>query len=124
MNIFVLFRYNTYGTPLSPILEERESASNSESANVTRDDSGDASIASKGGSNSLSEDDVLLIDTQTNRATLVEGVPSHSQQSQVKTKSNSNNPVKSIHSNSSQNIKLYLDLQTVIRIFTKIPILY
>lgn len=76
-------RYNTFGTPLSPILEERESASNSDSVNVTRDDSQDMSTASKGGSSSLSEDDVLLIDTQTNRATIVEGVQSYSQESQV-----------------------------------------
>ncbi|OXU24143.1 hypothetical protein TSAR_007773 [Trichomalopsis sarcophagae] len=78
----ISIRYNTYGTPLSPILEERESAGNSESFNNTRDDSRDASITSKGGSNSLSEDDVLLIDTQTNRATLVEGGSTHSQESQ------------------------------------------
>jgi hypothetical protein len=64
-------------------MEERESTSNSESANVTRDDSRDTSIVSKGGSNSLAEDDVLLIDTQTNRATLVEGISSYSQDSQV-----------------------------------------
>ncbi|XP_011496834.1 PREDICTED: uncharacterized protein LOC105361376 [Ceratosolen solmsi marchali] len=78
----ISIRYNTYGTPLSPILEERESTSISESTNITKDDSRDTSIASKGGSNSLSEDDVLLIDTQTNRATLVEGISSHSHNSQ------------------------------------------
>lgn len=80
-----VFRYNTYGTPLSPILEERESAGNSDSINLSRDNSRDVSIASKGGSNSLSEDDVLLIDMQTNRAMLVEGVQSLSQDSQVTT---------------------------------------
>ena len=67
-------RYNTYGTPLSPILEERESSGNSDSVSQIKDESQDASTASKGGSNSISEDDVLLIDTQTNQATLVEGV--------------------------------------------------
>lgn len=76
----MLCRYNTFGTPLSPILEERESSGNSDSLNLTRDD---VSTASKGDSNTLSEDDVLLIDTQTNKATLVEGGSSHSQESQV-----------------------------------------
>ncbi|XP_058807838.1 uncharacterized protein LOC131673673 isoform X3 [Phymastichus coffea] len=77
--IDIAIRYNTFGTPLSPILEERESASNSESINLTRDD---VSIASKGDSNTISEDDVLLIDVQTNRATLVEAGSTHSQESQ------------------------------------------
>ncbi|XP_014213844.1 intracellular protein transport protein USO1-like isoform X2 [Copidosoma floridanum] len=76
--IDISIRYNTFGTPLSPIMEERDSAT--DSTNVTRDNSRDASTASKGGSNSVSEDDVLLIDTQTNHATLVEG-SSHSHES-------------------------------------------
>ncbi|KAJ8682704.1 hypothetical protein QAD02_018496 [Eretmocerus hayati] len=80
--IDISIRYNTFGTPLSPILEERESAGNSESTNVTRTDSQDASITSKGGSNSLSEDDVLFIDTRTNQATLIQGVSSHPEESQ------------------------------------------
>ncbi|CAG5092807.1 Protein of unknown function [Cotesia congregata] len=62
-NIDIAIRYNLYGTPLSPILEERES-------NVTSESLGDASIASK--LSGFSED-VLVVDTRTNRVLLVEG---------------------------------------------------
>ncbi|KAL7288681.1 hypothetical protein TKK_0017407 [Trichogramma kaykai] len=72
--IDISIRYNSFGTPLSPIMEERENSNNSDSTN-NKDESQDASTASKGNGSSISEDDVLLIDTQTNRATLVEGVP-------------------------------------------------
>lgn len=59
----ITIRYNVFGTPLSPILEERESAVNSESV-------GDTSITSK-----LSEtyEDLLVVDTRTNKVMLVDG---------------------------------------------------
>ncbi|KAK0166354.1 hypothetical protein PV328_004780 [Microctonus aethiopoides] len=59
----IAIRYNIYGTPLSPILEERESAGTSESH-------GDTSIASK---LSALSDDVLVVDTRTNQFVIVEG---------------------------------------------------
>ncbi|XP_057320266.1 dentin sialophosphoprotein-like isoform X2 [Microplitis mediator] len=62
-NIDIAIRYNIYGTPLSPILEERES-------NATSESLGDASVASK--LSGFSED-VLVVDTKTNRVLLVEG---------------------------------------------------
>ncbi|XP_063995899.1 rho-associated protein kinase 1-like isoform X2 [Diachasmimorpha longicaudata] len=67
-NIDIAIRYNIYGTPLSPILEERESAVTSESF-ASRDDSREASEASR---LSLSED-VIVVDTRTNKVVLVEG---------------------------------------------------
>ncbi|XP_015109983.1 uncharacterized protein LOC107036496 isoform X2 [Diachasma alloeum] len=67
-NIDIAIRYNIYGTPLSPILEERESAVTSESF-ASREDSREASEASR---LSLSED-VIVVDTRTNKVVLVEG---------------------------------------------------
>ncbi|KAG7202421.1 hypothetical protein KM043_018733 [Ampulex compressa] len=64
----ISIRYNIYGTPLSPILEERESTVTSESL---MSNSRDASIASK---ESGPSDDVLLVDTRTNRMILLEGL--------------------------------------------------
>ncbi|XP_015588989.1 uncharacterized protein LOC107264820 isoform X3 [Cephus cinctus] len=66
----ISIRYNVYGTPLSPILEERESTVTSESI-ISKDDSRDDSIASK---ESVPSEDVLLVDTRTNKAVLLEGV--------------------------------------------------
>ncbi|XP_034950144.1 uncharacterized protein [Chelonus insularis] len=62
-NIDIAIRYNFYGIPLSPILEERESNLNSESL-------GDASVASK--ISGFSED-VLVVDMRTNQVVMVEG---------------------------------------------------
>ncbi|XP_011304266.1 uncharacterized protein [Fopius arisanus] len=67
-NIDIAIRYNVYGTPLSPILEERESAVTSESL-ASREDSREVSEGSRF---SLSED-VIVVDTRTNRVVLVEG---------------------------------------------------
>ena len=64
----ISIRYNIYGTPLSPILEERESGT-SESL-ISKDDSRDDSIASR--VSALSED-VLVVDTRTNQAMILEG---------------------------------------------------
>ncbi|XP_032685723.1 uncharacterized protein LOC116850953 isoform X3 [Odontomachus brunneus] len=64
----ISIRYNVYGTPLSPILEERES-------NVTSDslmsNSREASVASK---ESVPSEDVLLVNTCTNEMILLEGL--------------------------------------------------
>lgn len=57
-----------YGTPLSPIQEERESTLTSESL---MSNSRDTSIASK---ESATSDDVLLVDTRTNKMILLEGL--------------------------------------------------
>ncbi|XP_043290011.1 uncharacterized protein [Venturia canescens] len=67
-SVDISIRYNIYGTPLSPILEERESAATSESL-FSKEESADASIASR--VSALSED-VLVVDTLTNRAIIVE----------------------------------------------------
>lgn len=67
-SVDISIRYNIYGTPLSPILEERESAATSESL-FSKEESADASIASR--VSALSED-VLVVDTRTNRAIIVE----------------------------------------------------
>lgn len=64
----ITFRYNIYGTPLSPIQEERESTLTSESL---MSNSRDTSIASK---ESVTSDDVLLVDTRTNEMFLLEGL--------------------------------------------------
>ncbi|XP_017892455.1 STE20-like serine/threonine-protein kinase isoform X3 [Ceratina calcarata] len=61
----ISIRYNIYDSPLSPIQEERESTVNSESI---ISNSKDASIASK------ESDDVLLVDTRTNKMILLEGL--------------------------------------------------
>ncbi|XP_029032499.2 STE20-like serine/threonine-protein kinase isoform X1 [Osmia bicornis bicornis] len=63
----ISIRYNVYGTPLSPIQEERESTLNSESL---ISNSRDVSIASK---ESVGSDDILLIDTRTNKMILFDG---------------------------------------------------
>lgn len=60
-------RYNVYGTPLSPILEERESTVTSESL---MSNSREASVTSK---ESVPSEDVLLVDTRTNEMILLEG---------------------------------------------------
>lgn len=57
-----------YGTPLSPILEERESTVTSESL---MSNSRDVSIASR---ESVPSEDVLLVDTRTNEMVLLEGL--------------------------------------------------
>lgn len=57
-----------YGTPLSPILEERESTVTSESL---MSNSREASIASR---ESVPSEDVLLVDTRTNEMILLEGL--------------------------------------------------
>lgn len=62
------YRYNVYGTPLSPILEERESNVTSESLMSS---SREASIASR---ESMPSEDVLLVDTRTNEMILLEGL--------------------------------------------------
>lgn len=62
------FRYNVYGTPLSPILEERESTVTSESL---ISNSREVSIASR---ESVPSEDVLLVDTRTNEMILLEGL--------------------------------------------------
>ncbi|XP_012284175.1 uncharacterized protein LOC105701736 isoform X2 [Orussus abietinus] len=67
--IDIAIEYNAYGTPLSPILEERESAVNSESL-ISKEDSRDVSVASV---TSAPTEDLLLVDTRTNGAVLVEG---------------------------------------------------
>ncbi|KOC60142.1 Serine/threonine-protein kinase LMTK1 [Habropoda laboriosa] len=64
----ISIRYNVYGTPLSPIQEERESTLTSESL---ISNSRDTSIASK---ESVASDDVLLVDTRTNKMILLEGL--------------------------------------------------
>ncbi|RLU17144.1 hypothetical protein DMN91_011213 [Ooceraea biroi] len=64
----IAIRYNVYGTPLSPILEERESTVNSDSL---MSNSREASIASK---DSVPSEDVLLVDTRTNEMILLEGL--------------------------------------------------
>nr|XP_012137748.1 PREDICTED: rho-associated protein kinase 2-like [Megachile rotundata] len=64
----ISIRYNVYGTPLSPIQEERESTLTSESL---ISNSRDVSIASK---ESIGSDDILLIDTRTNKMILFEGL--------------------------------------------------
>ncbi|CAK9833376.1 Serine/threonine-protein kinase LMTK1 [Anthophora retusa] len=64
----ISIRYNVYGTPLSPIQEERESTLTSESL---ISNSMDTSIASK---ESVASDDVLLVDTRTNKMILLEGL--------------------------------------------------
>ncbi|XP_015191289.1 PREDICTED: uncharacterized protein LOC107074386 isoform X2 [Polistes dominula] len=66
-SIDISIRYNLYGTPLSPILEERESTATSESL---LSNSRDASIVSK---ESVPSEDVLLVDTRTNKMILLEG---------------------------------------------------
>ncbi|XP_011635453.1 STE20-like serine/threonine-protein kinase isoform X2 [Pogonomyrmex barbatus] len=63
----ISIRYNVYGTPLSPILEERESTVTSESL---MSNSRDASVASR---ESIPSEDVLLVDTRTNEMILLEG---------------------------------------------------
>lgn len=65
---FLLSRYNVYGTPLSPILEERESTVTSESL---MSNSREASVASR---DSVPSEDVLLVDTCTNEMILLEGL--------------------------------------------------
>lgn len=57
-----------YGTPLSPILEERESTVTSESL---ISNSREASIVSR---ESVPSEDVLLVDTRTNEMILLEGL--------------------------------------------------
>nr|XP_050861656.1 rho-associated protein kinase 1-like isoform X2 [Vespula vulgaris] len=66
-SVDISIRYNLYGTPLSPILEERESTVTSESL---LSNSRDASIVSK---ESVPSEDVLLVDTRTNKMILLEG---------------------------------------------------
>ncbi|XP_012525406.1 uncharacterized protein LOC105830562 isoform X2 [Monomorium pharaonis] len=61
----ISIRYNVYGTPLSPILEERESTSESLMSN-----SRETSVASK---ESMPSEDVLMVDTRTNEMILLEG---------------------------------------------------
>jgi len=65
---FTIYRYNVYGTPLSPILEERESTVTSDSL---MSNSREASIASR---ESVPSEDVLLVDTRTNEMILLEGL--------------------------------------------------
>ncbi|XP_076476276.1 uncharacterized protein LOC117153275 isoform X1 [Bombus vancouverensis nearcticus] len=64
----ISIRYNVYDSPLSPIQEERESTLTSESL---ISNSRDTSIASK---ESVTSDDVLLVDTRTNKMILLEGL--------------------------------------------------
>lgn len=64
----ISIRYNVYGTPLSPILEERESTVTSESL---ISNSREASIISR---ESVPSEDVLLVDTRTNEMILLEGL--------------------------------------------------
>ncbi|XP_043523296.1 rho-associated protein kinase 1-like isoform X2 [Frieseomelitta varia] len=64
----ISIRYNVYDSPLSPIQEERESTLTSESL---ISNSIDTSIASK---ESIASDDVLLVDTRTNKMILLEGL--------------------------------------------------
>ncbi|KOX77354.1 Serine/threonine-protein kinase LMTK1 [Melipona quadrifasciata] len=64
----ISIRYNVYDSPLSPIQEERESTLTSESL---ISNSIDTSIASK---ESVASDDVLLVDTRTNKMILLEGL--------------------------------------------------
>lgn len=68
MNVIFLFRYNVYGTPLSPILEERESNVTSESL---MSNSREVSVTSR---ESVPSEDVLLVDTRTNEMILLEGL--------------------------------------------------
>ncbi|XP_024869072.1 uncharacterized protein LOC112452873 isoform X3 [Temnothorax curvispinosus] len=63
----ISIRYNVYGTPLSPILEERESTVTSESL---MSNSRETSVASR---ESVPSEDVLLVDTRTNEMILLEG---------------------------------------------------
>ncbi|XP_070167171.1 uncharacterized protein [Polyergus mexicanus] len=64
----ISIRYNVYGTPLSPILEERESTVTSESL---ISNSREVSIISR---ESVPSEDVLLVDTRTNEMILLEGL--------------------------------------------------
>ncbi|EFN83866.1 uncharacterized protein LOC105183797 isoform X2 [Harpegnathos saltator] len=64
----ISIRYNVYGTPLSPILEERESNVTSESL---MSNSREVSVASK---ELMPSDDILLVDTCTNEMILLEGL--------------------------------------------------
>ncbi|KAL6446869.1 hypothetical protein ACFW04_001354 [Cataglyphis niger] len=64
----ISIRYNVYGTPLSPILEERESTVTSESL---VSNSREVSIVSR---DSVPSEDVLLVDTRTNEMILLEGL--------------------------------------------------
>ncbi|CAL1687466.1 unnamed protein product [Lasius platythorax] len=64
----ISIRYNVYGTPLSPILEERESTVTSESL---ISNSRETSIVSR---ESVPSEDVLLVDTRTNEMILLEGL--------------------------------------------------
>lgn len=64
-----------YGTPLSPILEERESTVTSESL---ISNSREASIVSR---DSVPSEDVLLVDTRTNEMLLLEGLGERLQES-------------------------------------------
>ncbi|XP_078037624.1 uncharacterized protein LOC144470414 isoform X2 [Augochlora pura] len=64
----ISIRYNIYGTPLSPIQEERESTLTSESL---MSNSRDTSITSR---EPAVSDDVLLVDTRTNKMVLLEGL--------------------------------------------------
>ncbi|XP_044005406.1 protein PFF0380w-like isoform X2 [Aphidius gifuensis] len=63
-NIDIAIRYNIYGTPLSPIMEERESTVTSD-ALLSKDNSNDLSDASK--LSNLPDDEVIIIDTKTNK---------------------------------------------------------
>ncbi|KYM98032.1 PREDICTED: uncharacterized protein LOC108778065 isoform X2 [Cyphomyrmex costatus] len=63
----ISIRYNVYGTPLSPILEERESTVTSESL---VSNSRETSVASR---ESVPSEDMLLVDTRTNEMVLLEG---------------------------------------------------
>ncbi|KYQ56033.1 Serine/threonine-protein kinase LMTK1 [Trachymyrmex zeteki] len=63
----ISIRYNVYGTPLSPILEERESTVTSESL---VSNSRETSVASR---ESVPSEDMLLVDTRTNEMILLEG---------------------------------------------------
>ncbi|XP_011172451.2 STE20-like serine/threonine-protein kinase isoform X2 [Solenopsis invicta] len=63
----ISIRYNVYGTPLSPILEERESTVTSESL---MSNSRETSVASR---ESMPSEDVLMVDTRTNEMILLEG---------------------------------------------------
>ncbi|XP_029169568.1 uncharacterized protein LOC114939422 isoform X2 [Nylanderia fulva] len=64
----ISIRYNVYGTPLSPILEERESTVTSESL---ISNSRETSLISR---DSMPSEDVLLVDTRTNEMILLEGL--------------------------------------------------
>lgn len=66
---FITFRYNVYGTPLSPILEERESIVTSDSL---MSNSRETSVASK--KSSVPSEDMLLVDAPTNEIILLDGL--------------------------------------------------